>query len=186
MKETSSTTMTWRSLDTANKTLHRLLEECLLESEAVTKAAELNSIKDKLVYTEMYESKADAKIISGKWVLKPHKHKARGEGRRRFRQHDDDSISEDAVLQSNRPQKRRVHSVNCRRENRLPQRAHEGRRRAVRKTTTRVATGNTGPQQRHNDLDIAEKSVWSTKRTETLAGPSGRDPQEVWRRRKHA
>ena len=61
-----------RALDTANKTLHRLLEECPHESEAVTKAAELNSIKDKRAYTEMYESEADAKIISGKWVLKPH------------------------------------------------------------------------------------------------------------------
>ena len=50
-----------------------MLDECHLESEAVTKAAELNSIKDKRVYTEMYESEADAKIISGKWVLKPNK-----------------------------------------------------------------------------------------------------------------
>ena len=62
-----------RALDTANKTLHRLLEEIPLESEAVTKAAELNSIRDKRVYTEMYAREADAKIISGKWVLKPHK-----------------------------------------------------------------------------------------------------------------
>ena len=38
-----------RALDTAKKTLHRLLEESPLESEAVTKAAELNSIKDKRV-----------------------------------------------------------------------------------------------------------------------------------------
>ena len=42
-----------RALDTANKTLHRVLDECPLESEAVTNAAELNSIKDKRVYTEM-------------------------------------------------------------------------------------------------------------------------------------
>ena len=62
-----------RAPDTANKTLHRLLEEVQLESEAVNKAAEHNSIKDKRVYAEMYESEADAKIISGKWVLKPHK-----------------------------------------------------------------------------------------------------------------
>ena len=53
--------------------MHRLLEEISLESEAVTKAAELNSIRDKRVHTEVYESEADAKIISGKWVLKPHK-----------------------------------------------------------------------------------------------------------------
>ena len=32
-----------RALDKANKTLHRLLEEMPLESEAVTKAAGLNS-----------------------------------------------------------------------------------------------------------------------------------------------
>ena len=47
-----------RALDRANKTLHRLLEEIPLESEAVTKAAELNSIRDKRVHT---------------WVLKLHR-----------------------------------------------------------------------------------------------------------------
>ena len=62
-----------RALDTANKTLHRLLEPIPFESEAVTKATELNSIKDKRVYTEMYESEADARIISDKWMLKPQK-----------------------------------------------------------------------------------------------------------------
>ena len=36
-----------RALDKANKTWHRLLDEIPLESEAVTKAAELNSIRDK-------------------------------------------------------------------------------------------------------------------------------------------
>ena len=56
-----------RAQDTANKTLHRLLEEIPFESEAVSNAIELNSIKYKRVYTEMYESEADAKIISGKW-----------------------------------------------------------------------------------------------------------------------
>ena len=56
-----------RALGIANKTLYRLLEEIPFESEAVTKAIELNSIKNKRVYTEMYESEADAKIISGKW-----------------------------------------------------------------------------------------------------------------------
>ena len=40
---------------------------------AVKTAAELNSIRDKRVYNEVYKSEADAKIISGKWVLKPHK-----------------------------------------------------------------------------------------------------------------
>ena len=62
-----------RELDTANKTLHRVLDEYPLESKAVTKAAELNSIKDKRVYTEMYEGEADDKMISGKWVLKRNK-----------------------------------------------------------------------------------------------------------------
>ena len=62
-----------RALEKANKTLHRLLEELPLESEAVTKAAELNSIRDKRVHTEVYESEADAKIISDKRVLKPQK-----------------------------------------------------------------------------------------------------------------
>ena len=62
-----------RALDTANKTFHRLLEEIPLQSEAVTKARDLNSTRDNRVYTEKHESEADAKIISGKWVLKPHK-----------------------------------------------------------------------------------------------------------------
>ena len=57
-----------RALDKANKTLHRLLEEIPLES-----VAELNSIRDKPIYIEVYASEADAKIISDKWVLKPHK-----------------------------------------------------------------------------------------------------------------
>ena len=45
-----------RALDKANKTLHRLLEEIPLESDAVTKDAELNSIRDKRVYTEVYKA----------------------------------------------------------------------------------------------------------------------------------
>ena len=61
-----------RAQDNANMVLHRLLEEIPFESEAVTNAAELNSIRDKRVYTAVYEIDADAKIISGKWVLKPH------------------------------------------------------------------------------------------------------------------
>ena len=93
-----------RALDKANKTLHRLLEEIPLVSEAVTNAAELNSIRGKRVYTEVYESEDDAKIIRGKWVLKPHKARyvlsgfEDDEGRRRFRQHDDYNISESATL----------------------------------------------------------------------------------------
>ena len=61
-----------RAQDNANMVLHRLLEEIPFESEAVTKAAELNSIRDKRVYIAVYEIDADAKIISGKWVLKAH------------------------------------------------------------------------------------------------------------------
>ena len=53
-----------RALDKANKTLHRLLEEIPLESEAVTKAAELDSIRDKRVYTEVYESEARSSAAS--------------------------------------------------------------------------------------------------------------------------
>ena len=60
-----------RALDIANKTLHRLLEEIPIESKAVTKAAELNNIRDKRVHTEVCES--EGHIISGKWVLKPHR-----------------------------------------------------------------------------------------------------------------
>ena len=62
-----------RAMDKADKTLHRLLEEIPHESEAVTETAELNSIRDKRVCSRLYESEADSKIISGWWVLKPHK-----------------------------------------------------------------------------------------------------------------
>ena len=62
-----------RALDEANKTLHRWLEKILFESEAVTKAAELNSIRDKRVCIEVYKNEADAKVFRGKWVLKPFK-----------------------------------------------------------------------------------------------------------------
>ena len=86
-----------RALDTANKTLHRLLEDIPQESDAITKAAELNSIRDKRVYTEVYESEADAKIIRGaettQRTIRAERPRRRSEGRRSFRQHDDDSIS---------------------------------------------------------------------------------------------
>ena len=115
-----------RALDTTNKTLLRLLEPIPFESEAVTKATELNSIKDKRVYTEMYESEADARIISGKWVLKPQK------ARYVLRAFEEDVVFASttmtaSVLSSDRPQKRRSHSIHSRRENRLPHRTHEGR-----------------------------------------------------------
>ena len=42
------------------------------------------------------------------------------------------------------------------------------------------------PNKRNSDLETAEKSVWSAKRTETLAGSSGADPQEVRLRPEHA
>ena len=63
-----------RALDKANKTSHLLLDEVPLESEAVTKVTELNSIRDKRVYTEVNVNEADAKIISGKWCWKHTKH----------------------------------------------------------------------------------------------------------------
>ena len=82
------------------------------------KAAELNSIRDKRVYTDVYESEADAKIISGKWELKPHK------ARYVLRGFEEDVKDEDVfastartaavrmfTLQSHRPQKRRLHNV---------------------------------------------------------------------------
>ena len=77
----------------------------------------------------MYESEADARIISGKWVLKPQK------ARYVLRAFEEDVKDEDvfastamtaSVFSSDRPQKRRSHSIHSRRENRLPQRIHEG------------------------------------------------------------
>ena len=117
-----------RALDRANKMLHRLLEEIPLESEAVTKAAELYSIPDKRVYTNVYENEADAKIISGKWALgttRAERLRGRREGRRRLRQHDDDSISDDTILASNRSEGYTVFTADV--KTRFSQRAHEGR-----------------------------------------------------------
>ena len=80
-------------------------EEIPLECEAVTKAAEPKSIRDKRVYIEVYESEADVKIISGKWIaestlgtIRTERLRRRREGRRRFRQYDDGSISENATF----------------------------------------------------------------------------------------
>ena len=114
-----------RALDTANKTLHRVPEECPLESEAVNNAAETQH-EDVFASTTMSAS-----------------------------------LRENGTLTSNRPQKRRVHRV------------HEGWRRGICKTTSRVATGQIGPQQRHGDLEITEKSVWTEECT---------DGRTIWER----
>ena len=112
-----------RALDKANNTLNRLLEEIPLESEAVNKAAELNRIRDKRVHAEVYENEADAKIISGKWVLKPHKARYVLRGFEEDAKDEEDVKDEDVVASttmtasvrtlpsSNTPQKRRLHSV---------------------------------------------------------------------------
>ena len=126
-----------RALDTANATLHRSQEEALqptVESEAVTKAAALQGIENKRglhrgvrerhqrkghqwqVAAEAAQSTIRAKRLSG-----------RREGRGPLRQHNSDSMSEIAALSFDRPQERRSHCVHCRRENRRPQRKHEGR-----------------------------------------------------------
>ena len=49
---------------------------------------------------------------------------------------------------------------------------------AILSAHTRVAAGNTGSEQKKVIWKL-QKSLWSEKRTETLAGPSGADPQEV-------
>ena len=114
----------------------------------------------------MYESDTNAKVISGKWVLKPRK------PRSVLRGFEDDVKDEDVVasttmaLSRERLQERSLHSVHCRRENRLPQRTQEGRRRGVRKATIRVATGGTGSQQGYCDLETTKESAWSGKLTE--------------------
>ena len=128
-------TQSWRSieLDSANKTLHRLLEEIPLESEAVTKsrrtqqhprqASLQRSVRERSRCQD--QRKMGAEAIQS--TIRAEKLRRRREGRRRLRQHDDDSISEDATLASNGPQERKLHSVHSRRENRLSQRTHEGR-----------------------------------------------------------
>ena len=97
-----------RALDKANKTLHRLLEENPLESDAVTKAAELKSIRDKRVHRR-HDDQLGAETTQGTTCAG--RLRGRREGRKRCHQLDDDSISENATLLSSGPQKRRLHSV---------------------------------------------------------------------------
>ena len=61
-----------RALDKANKTLHRLLEEIPLESEAVTRTAGLTASETSESTLRCTRTKPTPEIISGKWVLKPH------------------------------------------------------------------------------------------------------------------
>ena len=171
-----------RALDKANKTLHRLLEEIPLESEAVTK-----------IFTEVYEKEADAKIISGKWVLKPHT------ARYVLRGIEEDVKDEDVFARTTMTASVRLllsQATDLTNEgytvftadvqNRLHQHTHEGRCRGVRKTAIRVAAGDTVSEQRNSDLETSEKSSWPEKRTETLTGPPRVDPQEVRLRPEHA
>ena len=102
-----SQTPSWKSIEhwtQQNKTL-----EIPIESEAVNKAARPNSIRDRRVYYEVYESEADAKIISGKWVLK--RRQARYVPKEDVKEEDVFGFSENATLSSNRSQERRLHSV---------------------------------------------------------------------------
>ena len=50
----------------------------------------------------------------------------------------------------------------------------------------RMAAGNTGSKHKKSDLLLTEKSLWPEKRTATLAGLSGADPEEVRLRPEHA
>ena len=98
-----------------------------LESEAVSKAAELKSIRDKRVYNDVYDDEAYGKVISGAERVR-----GRRDRRGRVRQHDDDSVGADASLPDNRPRGQELHCVHGRSEDCLPQRKHEGQRRGVR------------------------------------------------------
>ena len=127
-----SQTPSWKLIDHWKKdkqdVAHRLLEEIPLQSEAVTKAAELNSSRDKRGYTEVYESETDANIISGKWVLKRHKARYVLRGFEEDVKDEDDfaNISEDATFSQATDIRTEGYTV-FRRENRLPQRTYEGR-----------------------------------------------------------
>ena len=170
-----------------------MLDEGPHESEAVTKAAEHNSIKDKRVYTEMYESEADAKIISGNWVLKPNK------ARCVLRGFEEDVKDPDVVASTTKSASSRM----------VLSQGTDLRSEGYTVITADVKTAfldahmkdgdvvyarpppewqleNTGHPQRYSDLKTKEKFVCFEERTETTAGPSGRDPQEVWLRGKHA
>ena len=67
-----SKTPSWKSIEHWTRQTRRYIA-CWkkIHLSLSTKVAELNSIRDKRVYTDVCE--ADAKIISGNWVLKPHK-----------------------------------------------------------------------------------------------------------------
>ena len=110
-----------------NKTLRRLLVEIPLEFEAFTSAAELNSTRDRRQRSRRQDCQRQVGAETTQGTIRTVRLRGRCEGRRRLRQHDDDSTSENATLASNRPPKRRLHSVHNRREIRLPQSTHEGR-----------------------------------------------------------
>ena len=158
-----------RALDTANKTLHCSQEETQKKTNQLSpkQSPKLQSIKDKRVYTEVYESDTKAKVINGKWLLKSRK------ARYVLSAFEEDVKDEDVVASTTMVfQARDLRSegytvFHWRRENRLPQRTHQGRRRGVvSKATTRVATGGTGSQQGYCDLETTEESAWSGKLTE--------------------
>ena len=144
-----------RALDTANTTLSSPTGKKHYNHQlSLRRSPRLQSCRpaeDEGVYTEVFESDTNEKVIQWQVGADTAQSTIRAERlwggrqrRRRLRQHNCDSISENAALSCDRLQKRRSHSVHCGRENRLPPRTHQGWRRGARKATTRVATGDTG------------------------------------------
>ena len=157
-----------RALDKASETLDRLLEEVQLESEAVTKAAELNTIRDQRVHTEDYEGEADAKNISGKCVLKPHKAQYVLRG---F----EEDVDEDVFASM-----RMTASVRM-----LLSQATDLRNEGHTVFTADVKNAFLNARMKDGDVVYASGSP-KHQRTETLAGPFGADPQEARLRPRHA
>ena len=138
----------------------------------------------------MYESEADTKIISGNWVLKPHK------ARYVLRGFEEDVKDEDVFASTTieaSVRKPLSQATDLRNEwytvftadvkTALLNAHMKDGDVGVRKASTQVAAGNTGFPERNSDLETTEKSLWSEERTETLAAA---DPQEVWLRPGHA
>ena len=102
----------------ANKTLHCLLEEIPLESEAFTKWQNSTASETSESTLRCTRATPTPRFVSGKWVLKPYKARyVLSDFEEGVKDKDDFASTKmtasvrTAALSSNRPQKRRVHNI---------------------------------------------------------------------------
>ena len=175
-----------RALDKANRTLHRLLEEIPLESEAAPKPQ--NSIASKTSESTLgYTRAKPTPRISAASECSDHT------------SFEEDVKDEDVFASTTMTASVKMllsQATDLRNDGYTLFTANvktaflnaqmKGGDVVYAKTATRVAAGNTGSDKKKSDLETTEKSLWPEKRTEPLAGTSGAVPQEVRLRPEHA